>query len=129
MGRPLLQAIVNLFGRQYVLDVIEHGVFLAEATNTLRAHRTKLVMGHGDNNAIIRTFLRLGDNVESVFLLRFLSVHPGIVHIYRCAIRFQLFLDIDNLGVAKIRAVFLERQPKNQQSRSTVAASPWIASS
>ena len=111
---PLLQAVIDFVRRQHILDVVEHRVLFAEAANAFGTQRAKLIVRNRDDHPIIRAFLGVSDEVETVFLPGLIGIHPGIVHVDFHAVGFQLFLDVDHLGVPEIGTVFLEGQSKNE---------------
>ena len=71
-------------------------------------------MGHGQEDAVIRSGLRLSHQVEAVFLPRLLRIHPGVVHLHPHVVFRQFADNVHHPGVAQVRAVLLEGQTKHQ---------------
>src|SRR3546814_15412777 len=58
------------------------------------------------------------DLVDAVFLMRGFRVYPGVVDVDRRVVALELAHDVDHAGVAEIGAVFLEREPQEQDART-----------
>ena len=61
---------------------------------------------------------RLGNHLDTVFAARLLERNPGIVNLHPAAVFTQIIHDVDNAGIAQIRAVLLERQSHDQNARA-----------
>ena len=74
-------------------------------------------MRNGNHNRIVRTLLGCRGQLDTVLIVHFVGINPGIMHINLRAVRPQFFDDVSNLGVPHVRAIFLERKTKNQDFR------------
>jgi hypothetical protein len=105
---PGLQAEVGGVLRQDVLEVVQHMLGFAQCADGLRAHVLELVVGHGQDDAVVVAGLGLCHRGKAVFVLGFGGLGPRVVHVYVYVVLAQLADDVDHLGVAQVGAVFLE---------------------
>ena len=80
-----------------------------ERADTFGAKFLELLVCNGDDDRIVDTRFGSLDRRDAVFVLRFAHVNPGVVNVSLDVVLLQFADDIDNLGVAQVRAVFLER--------------------
>src|SRR5690606_14512715 len=111
-----LQATVGLTLRQHVLDVENHDVWTTERPNPGPAEVDELAVRDSHDDRIIASARRLRDHGDSVLAQRLRRIYPRIMHIHGGAEAFELPHDVDHFGVAHVRAVLFERQPKTQHS-------------
>jgi len=89
---------------------------LAESTDACRAEFLKLVVSNGDDYRIIGASVWLLDRRDAVFVLRFGDIDPGVVDLSLDVVFLQFANDVDYLGVAEVRTIFLEGQAKHKNA-------------
>ena len=91
---------------------------LAERTDPVRPHGAELLVRHGQDDGVVAARLRLGDRRDAVFMLGLFHVNPRVVYVDGDIVVGELAHDVDDAGVAQIRAVFLEGQAHHQHARA-----------
>ena len=91
-------------------------VWLAKGPNGSSSHGFELVMGHGDDDGIVRTSLGLLHRGNAVLVLGFYGVGPGVEYVGLHVVVGELFDNIDHAGVAQVRAIFFKGQAHHQNA-------------
>lgn len=91
---------------------------LAERADGLGSHVLELLMRHADDDRVVGAGLRLVDRSEPVFVLGLGHVHPRVVHVGLDVVLAEFLDDVDDAGVAQVRAVFLEGEAHDQHARA-----------
>lgn len=89
-------------------------VVAAEAADGLGAHVLELPVAHRQHDAVVVPVPGRLDGLDAVFVVGFVRVDPGVVHVHPHVV-FRQFLDhVHHPGVAQVRAVLLEGQAHHQ---------------
>ena len=87
-----------------------------------RPELAKFIMRDRDDNRVIGVLFRASSEIDAIFAFGVLRHHPGIADIDVDAEILQLAHEVDDAGVAQVRAVLLEGKP----STSTRAPTTWM---
>jgi len=93
-------------------------VLLAEGADRSRAHGLELLMRHTDDDGVVGALPGRIDGSKAVFVLGFGHIHPGVVYVGLDVVLAQLLDDVDDAGVAQIRAVLLEGEAHDEHTRA-----------
>lgn len=111
------QAPIHRVGWEQVLDVIDHGAGLAMGVRGFDAQLAELAVGDGENDGVVGAAFRLPDDLDAVSGLGIGGVDPGIMHVDLGAVAAQFLDEVDDTGVAEVRAVFLEGEERMRAPR------------
>ena len=87
---------------------------LAPAADSLDPDITEFVVSDGDDDGVVGAGFRFVDRAKAKGGHRLVTVHVGVEHVHRHVELAQLVDDIDDTGIAQVRAVLLERQAHDQ---------------
>lgn len=87
---------------------------LAVLPDILGAEGAELVVGNGEDDAVVGVYGRLGYRGDAVFVLGLLDADPGVVDVDGDVVVGQFADDVDDTGITQIRAVFLKGQAHHQ---------------
>src|SRR5687767_1133690 len=90
---------------------------LAEAANGIEAQIAEFLVRDGEYDCVVRSLGRLSYGFDAVLVVSLSSVNPWIVDVYLCTVLLQLANDVSNFRIAQVRAVFLEGEPHDEDSR------------
>ena len=93
-------------------------VGFAETANNLGAQFDKLAMAYRENDPVVGVDDGLCDGAYAVFVLCFLAIDPGVVDIDLYVVFAEFANNVYDLGIAQVRAVFLEGQAHDQNTRT-----------
>lgn len=86
----------------------------AQLADLAGGHGFELIVGNGQNDAIVTGHLGFFDGLDAVFPVGLVRVDPGVVDVNGDVVVLQLADHVDHPGVAQVRAVFLEGQAHYQ---------------
>jgi len=104
---------VTLAGRQQPFYVIDDAALAQQPLQGLRTEARYIVVSHRQHNGIERSLWQLVRRRQFVFVLDRRWVGDGIEDLNLSCEAIQLPHQIRHLGVARVRAVLLEREAHN----------------
>ena len=111
---------VNLVREKSRFDVVEDAFYFTEGTQSGGTHRDEVAMGHGEDDGVVSTLRgQLGQAVDTVYVPSLGAVDPGVVAVDSEAVLAQGLDDVDDAGVAQVRAVFLEGEAEDEDTTIT----------
>ncbi len=108
--------VVVSFGNRCFTSKITQSAF-PNFANCVDTHRPILIVRDGKDDRVVAVLLERVDQRDAVFVAYLVRVHPRIVYVDVGVVALQFLHEIDDAGVANVRAIFLERQAENQHVR------------
>lgn len=116
--RTALKSKIALRRRQRSLHIEQKPIRLQQPAKMFRL-RDEIVVRNSKDNSIVMTGLgQGGSDIATVFFLNLSRIGPGIDDIDSHPIVAHVVDKICGLGVPRIRAVFLERETRQQNTRA-----------
>ncbi len=112
----LSEAHVDGVTRKNSLDIVNYAGFLV-GQKVAYIQFEELIVGYSENHGIefaIERFQTVALNINSVFTLYTLGIGPGIKDCDIVGVFQKSVIDVNNLGVADIGAIFLESDAQNK---------------